>query len=403
MKTIDGIECFSKTHWYVVFKQRRDKEQAKNSKITLHGKEFTLVSTEIERPTYTWVRLFGYPLDSPADFLQRTMGLYGELVSITDDIDGRLQIKTGIKIAQYKSLKGNIPSFISVGKYRVRTAYRGQIRTCRNCQQTGHEAKDCQAGRVCRECGQPGHTKGSCPERRCYNCEEKGHEANTCPAYLAAFPGLNAQSETDDSTQTSLTDRPNFRWEDDPTEVDHSGWGDPPKTTTPTTSADTQPPTLETATSEPPPSTSPVALATSTTTTPSHVTPTQPSDQGDNDTATPSTMDTQETVEDSHLFKKPDPPHTSMPPDTDPPTESDSTITPGESDSSSPEDEPPLKTQKALTNALADTSHAEETTRKRTTTPANASKQKSPRKKNKQKKRTSVAVSNGKNRNPFTN
>ncbi len=63
------------------------------------------------------MRLFGYPLDSPIEFLQKTMGLYGDLVAVTDDIDSRLEIKTGIKIAQFKSIKGNIPSFISVGKY----------------------------------------------------------------------------------------------------------------------------------------------------------------------------------------------------------------------------------------------------------------------------------------------
>ena len=121
IQSIDGIECFSKVVWYVVFKTRGHREKAKNKKIKLYGMEFNLASTEVERVYYTWVRLFGYPLDSPIEFLQKTMGLYGDLVAVTDDIDSRLEIKTGIKIAQFKSIKGNIPSFILVGKYRVRT------------------------------------------------------------------------------------------------------------------------------------------------------------------------------------------------------------------------------------------------------------------------------------------
>lgn len=192
MKTIDGIECCSKVLWFI--ETRRQREAAKDKTLKLHDIEFRFESTEIERPTYTWVRLFGYPLDSNNDILEKNMRLYGELVSLTDDVDGRLQIKTGVKIAQFKSLKGNIPSYIFAGKYRIRTAYRGQRRTCRNCQQEGHEAKDCQAGRVCKECGKPGHTKGTCPERQCFRCQEKGHEANDCPQYFVEFPGLGAST-----------------------------------------------------------------------------------------------------------------------------------------------------------------------------------------------------------------
>ena len=34
---IEGIECFSKTLWYVVFKGRLDKRDAKEKKIELYG------------------------------------------------------------------------------------------------------------------------------------------------------------------------------------------------------------------------------------------------------------------------------------------------------------------------------------------------------------------------------
>ena len=156
-----------------------------------------LESLEYERTkvNYTWVRLYGYPLDSDSIFLQKTLTLYGELNSLIDEMDGRLQIKTGVKIAQFSSLKGNIPSFIHVGKHRLRTGYRGQTKTCRYCHQAGHEVKNCMAGKVCKQCGKPGHTKGDCPERICFHCLGKGHEANRCPKYTEEYPGLGASTE----------------------------------------------------------------------------------------------------------------------------------------------------------------------------------------------------------------
>jgi hypothetical protein len=63
------------------------------------------------RPTNIWVKIFGYPLDSK--ILEQTLSLYGKLVSVTDDLDSRINIKTGIKHAQFESLTENIPSFIS--------------------------------------------------------------------------------------------------------------------------------------------------------------------------------------------------------------------------------------------------------------------------------------------------
>ena len=118
------------------------------------------------------------------------MRMYGELVSLTDDMDGRLQIKTSVKIAQFSSLKGNISSFVPIGRHRVRTAYRGKIKTCCNCHQAGHEVKDCTAGKVCKQCEKPGHTKGECPGRICFNCLGKEHEVINCPEYNNAFPRL---------------------------------------------------------------------------------------------------------------------------------------------------------------------------------------------------------------------
>ena len=101
---IEGIECFSKTHWYVVLKTRIAKRDYKNKMIELCGKTCTLASTKFERPRiqHTWVRLYGYPLDTDSTYLERMMSIYGELVAVMDEMDGRLQIK---RASKWRNLK----------------------------------------------------------------------------------------------------------------------------------------------------------------------------------------------------------------------------------------------------------------------------------------------------------
>jgi hypothetical protein len=90
MSTIEGIECYSKIVWYVVFNTRADRQKYKEQKIKLHRQEYELKSNEARftaRPTYIYVRAYSYPLDADRDTLQQTPSLYGDLVELTDDMD----------------------------------------------------------------------------------------------------------------------------------------------------------------------------------------------------------------------------------------------------------------------------------------------------------------------------
>ena len=42
MTTVEGIECFSKQSWYIVFQTRTAKESYKSKTINLHEKELTV-------------------------------------------------------------------------------------------------------------------------------------------------------------------------------------------------------------------------------------------------------------------------------------------------------------------------------------------------------------------------
>jgi hypothetical protein len=207
-QSMEGIDCMGKKFWYIVFYTTQQRTEATGKEIKLHNITFVLKSLDPprpRRPTYIWVKVFGYPLDTDSQILEHTLSLYGKLVSITDDIDGRINIKTGVKHAQFESLTDNIPSFIYAGKFRVRTVYRDQPRTCRNCMQTGHEAKDCTAGTVCKQCGKPGHKKGECPDKRCFHCKGKGHEQKDCVKYVEDYPALYAKDTTKTADNTDKT------------------------------------------------------------------------------------------------------------------------------------------------------------------------------------------------------
>lgn len=135
--------------------------------------------------------------------LTTVLNFYGAVKYVNDQYDSSCDVKTGVRVAEIEFKKA-IPSYIFVGKIQVRVDYEGQTKTCQKCQQSGHIARDCTAGRVCRECGSPGHGKAECPKQRCYHCGAEGHREAECPTYYD-FPALDETEQHVDLTSDTET------------------------------------------------------------------------------------------------------------------------------------------------------------------------------------------------------
>ena len=122
MDTLEGIKWFSQTIWYVIFKTRVAKTDATDTQIELYGKTYKLTSAEYQYPgiSYTWVRLYGFPLDTDSKYLKKNVIVWGTNCH-GHRRNGRMppnqngcETGTIYQCSIQLNLKGNIPSFIHV-------------------------------------------------------------------------------------------------------------------------------------------------------------------------------------------------------------------------------------------------------------------------------------------------
>lgn len=74
-----------------------------------------------------------------------------------------------------------IPCYLLFGRFQVRVKYEGQPKTCRRCGSDEHVNKECR-NLICFNCDQIGHESRDCPEDMlCCICKESSHMAIDCP------------------------------------------------------------------------------------------------------------------------------------------------------------------------------------------------------------------------------
>ena len=147
-------------------------------RVTFSHKSFFV--SRPEREVYT-VYIHDAPFELPDNALKLRLQPYGEVLRITT---GRFphctHVETGIRYVKMH-IDNPIPSFIRFGRRLVRTSYQGQQRTCRRCNQPGHQAKECQM-KFCFNCERAGHEAPDCTvEILCSICKDSSHLAKNCP------------------------------------------------------------------------------------------------------------------------------------------------------------------------------------------------------------------------------
>ena len=211
---IYGLEAPWKNKYYVVFKSSQMRHSKIDKAVKIRDAYFHLklpYPPQQARTQKTRVRIYGYPLDESTKNLETVLRQYGsfEAESTKDLIDWTVDLKSGIK-ELYMDINKAVPSYITVGRYKVKIGYNGQQQTCKKCHQPGHYGNECTKDINCRECGASDHVKKNCPKACCFGCGEIGHLSHQCPKdYPSIEEILEREKEEELERQTSETDTDN--------------------------------------------------------------------------------------------------------------------------------------------------------------------------------------------------
>lgn len=153
---------------------------------------------------------------------------FGEILNPVDKPLDQFGIWYGVRRYKIKLKKNpdgsifQIPNSISMGPYNGTITYPGQTKRCFICNDSDHQAKDCEKTK-CWKCGSFGHKGKSCRNTQvCNLCNETGHIYFQCPnsySYKLRMPKNQKdidQNATQNAhnTETKTNDKEDNNWEE---------------------------------------------------------------------------------------------------------------------------------------------------------------------------------------------
>ena len=155
----------------ITFKNQKDRETfAEKSSLVAHPER-----------ELTTVFVHDAPFELPDNALKYRLQPYGQVLRINrGHYSECVHVETGIRYVKMR-IDNEIPSFIRFGRRLVRISYNGQPRTCRRCNQPGHQARECKV-KICFNCDHVGHEAPDCEnDILCSICKDPNHLAKHCP------------------------------------------------------------------------------------------------------------------------------------------------------------------------------------------------------------------------------
>ena len=149
------------------------------SNVALRFQDSSGVINDEDSPL-TFLNIYDAPHELCDEALKARLEKYCSVIATRRGRLSRSNCYNGIRHYRVR-IKEPLPSYLRFGKFLVRLSHDGQQHTCRRCNRAGHFASECQ-NVVCFNCDELGHQSRDCGENiRCCICKSEEHLARRCP------------------------------------------------------------------------------------------------------------------------------------------------------------------------------------------------------------------------------
>lgn len=165
------------------------KDKLLSSGITVKDRSVKLFDVEKQ---ITNVTIKDAPFELHDTFICSSMSKYGQVVSrsLRRGVIKDTNIETGTRYIQLINCIPILPNRTNFGKHQVRLFADNNRTQCVYCTDTRHPSYLCTRKRVrrCYNCNQTGHQQRECKENPfCGHCEKEGHNKRNCPIIMEAL------------------------------------------------------------------------------------------------------------------------------------------------------------------------------------------------------------------------
>ena len=163
--------------------------------------------SDSEQPKLTYLTIYDAPYEMPDVAIEARLHPFCKRIPFKRPgcLQGYSDVLNGLRHYRVE-LRSSVPCNLRFGKFQLRFYHEGQTKTWRRCGCPDHIAKDCENS-VCFNCDEIGHEARDCPHRmKCCICKSEAHKAIDCPLSWYGQPAT--YSEDGSSPEQPSAGRP---------------------------------------------------------------------------------------------------------------------------------------------------------------------------------------------------